>query len=209
MADKRRVKRSIKQLQRVKTWQLLVLLILMSFVSATFLRLDNIGMDQRRAAVLTADKSGSEEAIQSRLYDLQRYAATHMNADTGPFYLESEYKREAQRRVDAAKSYTNPNGNIYAKAEAVCRPQFTVWSEAYVQCFADQLAKYPPSSNPSENVTLPDVNLYRYSYDSPLWTPGFSGWSVIGCITLIIMIVARLVSIGVLRLLLKRHYRGI
>jgi hypothetical protein len=178
-------------------------------VAATFLRLDNIGMDQRRAAVLTADKSGDETVIQSRLYDLQRYVTTHMNADTGPFYLENEYKREAQRRVDSAKSYTNPNGNIYAKAEGVCRPQFSVWSEAYVQCFADQLAKYPPSANPAENVTLPDVNLYRYSYDSPVWTPGFSGIAVVVCIALILMIVARLVSIGVLRLLLKRHYRGI
>jgi hypothetical protein len=209
VADKRRVKKSIKRLQRVKTWQLLVLLILMSFVAATFLRLDNIGMDQRRAAVLTTDKGGDASAIESRLYDLQRYVTGHMNANTGPFYLENEYKREAQRRVDSAKSYTNPNGNIYAKAEGVCRPQFTVWSEAYVQCFADQLAKYPPSANPAENVTLPDVNLYRYSYDSPVWTPGFAGWSVIACMTLILMIVARLVSIGVLRVLLKRHYRGI
>ena len=75
MADKRQVKRSIRQLQRIKTWQLLILLFLMSFVTATFLRLDNIGMDQRKKAVLTADKSGNEASIQSRLYDLQRYSA--------------------------------------------------------------------------------------------------------------------------------------
>lgn len=181
----------------------------MSFVTATFLRLDNIGMDQRKKAVLTADKSGNEASIQSRLYDLQRYSATHMNAATGPFYLEGEYKREAQRRVDTAKTYVNPNGNIYAKAEGVCRPQFTVWSEAYVQCFADQLAKYPPSSNPAENVTLPDASLYRYSYDSPLWAPGFSGWSAVATVAIALMIAARLISLGILQLLLKRHYRGI
>ena len=166
-------------------------------------------MDQRREAVLTADKTGNETTIQSRLYDLQRYAATHMNASTGPFYLEGEYRREAQRRVDTAKTYTNPNGNIYAKAEGVCKPQFTVWSEAYVQCFADQLAKYPASPNPDANVTLPDVTLFRYSYDSPLWTPNFAGLAVIVCFAIAAMIVARLVSIGVLRLLLKQHYRGI
>jgi hypothetical protein len=209
VADKRQVRKSIKQLQRIKTWQLLVLLFLMSFVTATFLRLDNIGMDQRKKAVLTADKSGNDAMIQSRLYDLQRYSATHMNAATGPFYLEGEYKREAQRRVDTAKTYVNPNGNIYAKAEGVCRPQFTVWSEAYVQCFADQLAKYPPSSNPAENVTLPDASLYRYSYDSPLWAPGFAGWSAVVTLAIAIMIIARLISLGVLQLLLKRHYRGI
>lgn len=209
MADKRQVRKSIRRLQRVKTWQLLILLVLVVFVAATFLRLNNIGMDQRRAAVLVSDRSGDETAIQSRLYDLQRYAVTHMNADTGAFYLENEYRREVQRRVDQAKNYANPNGNIYAKAEAVCKPQFTVWSEAYVQCFADQLAKYPPSPNPAENVTLPDVNLYRYSYESPLWTSDFAGWSAGVCGVILLMIVIRLAGVGILRLLLKRHYRGI
>jgi hypothetical protein len=209
VADKRRVKKGIKRLQRIKTWQLFVLFLLVALIAATFLRLDNIGMDQRRKAVLTADKSGDATAIQSRLYDLQRYVTGHMNATTGPFYLENEYKREAQRRVDAAKSYANPNGNIYAKAEAVCKPQFTVWSEAYVQCFADQLAKYPPSPDPAANVTLPDVSIYRYSFDSPFWTPGFAGWSIMLCIAILVMIIARLIGIAVLRLLLKRHYRGI
>jgi hypothetical protein len=209
VADKRLVKRSIRELQRVKTWQLFILLLLAGFLVATFLRLDNIGMTERRSAVLTADTSGDETAIQSRLYDLQRYTTTHMNASTGTFYLEGEYKREAQRRVDQAESDSNSNGNVFVKAEAVCKPQFTVWSEAYVQCFADQLAKYPPSPNLAENVTLPDVSLYRYSYDGPLWSSDFAGWSVVVCAALVIMIIARLLGIGVLRLLLKRHYRGI
>lgn len=209
MADKRLVKRSIKELQRVKTWQLLILLLITGFLAATFLRLNNIDMTQRRDAVLTADTSGDETTIQSRLYDLQRYTATHMNASTGIFYLEGEYKREAQRRVDQAKNDANSNGNVFVKAEAVCKPQFTVWSEAYVQCFADQLAKYPPSPNLAENVTLPDVALYRHVYEAPLWSPDFAGWSVIVCVALVLMIITRLIGLGVLRLLLKRHYRGI
>lgn len=209
MADKRRVKRSIKQLQRVKTWQLLIILILASFVAATFLRLNNIGMDDRRAAVLAADKSGDTEAVQSRLYDLQRYTTEHMNANTGPFYLEQQYQRDAQKAVDAASNDSNPNGNINAKAEAVCRPQFTVWSSAYVQCFTDELAKYPPSPDPSQNVHLPSTDLYRHNFLSPLWSPDFAGWSVLVCIVILIMILARLISLGVLRWLLKRHYRGI
>jgi hypothetical protein len=85
VADNRSVKKSIRQLQRIKTWQLLVLLILVLFITATFLRLNNIGMIQRRDAVLAADKVGDLSAIQSRLYDLQRYSATHMNGASGPF----------------------------------------------------------------------------------------------------------------------------
>lgn len=209
MADKRRVKASIRQLQRIKTWQLLILLILMAFVAATFLRLNNISMIQRRDAVLAADKAGDMSVMQSRLYDLQRHTASHMNADTGLFYLEQQYRRDAQKAVDVAKNDDNPNGNINAKAEAVCKPQYPVWSPAYVQCFTDELAKYPPSPDPAQNTTLPGTSLYRHEFVSPLWSSDFAGWSVFICIMIVVMILARLASLGVLRLVLKQHYRGI
>ncbi|MFI5212718.1 MAG: hypothetical protein ACHQTE_02030 [Candidatus Saccharimonadales bacterium] len=209
MADKRQVKQTIKQLQRIKTWQLLVVLMLLVFVSATFLRLDNIGMSDRRQAVLAADKAGDSVAVTSRVYDLQRFVSQHMNTNTGPFYLEGQYKRDAQKAVDAASNDNNPNGNVNVKAEAVCKPQYTVWSPAYVQCFADQLAKYPPSPDPTQNVTLPSTELYRYNFASPTWTADFAGWSTLACLVIVIMIVARLVSLATLRLLLKWHYRGI
>jgi hypothetical protein len=209
VADKRQVKKNIRRLQRIKTWQLLLVLVLAGFIAATFLRLNNIGMVQRREAVLQADKAASGEEIINRLYDLQRYSAAHMNADTGPFYLEQQYRRDAQKAVDAAKNDDNPNGNINVKAEAVCKPQYIVWSPQYVQCFTDELAKYPPSPDPVQNVTLPSTALYRQDFNSPLWSPDFAGWSVVFCIVVIIAIATRLISLGVLRMLLKQHYRGI
>jgi hypothetical protein len=213
VADKRQVRRNIKQLQRVKTWQLLVLLLLMGFVAATFLRLNNIGMAERREAVLITDKSEGaatdSTVTQNRLYDLQRYVTAHMNTDTGPFYLEGQYRRDAQKLVDAAKNNNSSGVNINAEAEATCKPRYTVWSPAYVQCFADELAKYPPSPDPVQNVTLPSTDLYRYSFSSPLWSPDFAGWSIALCIIIIVMIIARLLSLAILRMLLKRHYRGI
>ena len=209
MADKRQVKKSIRQLQRVKTWQLLILLILMGFIAATFLRLNNIGMIQRRDAVLAADKTGDKTAMTQRLFDLQRYSSEHMNANTDAFYLEHQYKRDAQAAVDAAKNDGNPNGNINAKAEAVCGPQFSAWSPAYVQCFTDELAKYPPSPDPASIVTLPSTELYQRSFASPLWSADFAGWSVAVCVVIVIMILARLIGIAILRFMLKQHYRGI
>ncbi|HEV7952125.1 MAG TPA: hypothetical protein VGO98_02015 [Candidatus Saccharimonadales bacterium] len=213
MADKRQVRKSIRQLQRIKTWQLLVLLLLMSFVAASFLRLNNIGMADRRAAVLSADKATTEPfdstITQKRLYDLQRYVAAHMNTETGPFYLEGQYRRDAQKIVDAAKQSNTAGVNINAEAEAVCKPRFTVWSPLYVQCFADELAKYPPSPDPVQNVALPSTELYRYSFSAPIWSPDFAGWSIVGCLVIIVMIIVRLLSMVVLRMLLKRHYRGI
>lgn len=209
MADKRQVRRSIKQLQRIKTWQLLVLLLICAFVAATFLRLNNIGMVQRRDAVLAADKSGELEVMTSRLYDLQRYSAAHMNASTGPFYLEEQYKRDVQKQVAAASVDTNPYGNINATVDALCRSRFSSYSQAWVQCFAEELGKYPAAPNPADKATLPSTDLYRYSFSSPHWSADFAGWSVVACVAIMVMIGARLLSLGILRLMLKKHYRGI
>ena len=44
MVDKRGTRRAIRRLEEIKTWQLVILLVMASFVSATFLRLNNIGM---------------------------------------------------------------------------------------------------------------------------------------------------------------------
>ncbi len=170
-------------------------------------------MSERRAAVLNADKSTAEPfdsaVVQNRLYDLQRYVSAHMNTDTGPFYLEGQYRRDSQKMVDTAKQSNSSGLNINAEAEAVCKPRFTTWSPAYVQCFADELAKYPPSDDPVQKVELPSTEIYRYSYASPVWSPDFAGWSVLVCLVIIVMIIARLLSLAVLRMLLKRHYRGI
>ncbi len=181
----------------------------MAFVAATFLRLNNIGMMQRRDAVLAADKTGDLQVMQSRLYDLQRYTAAHMNTDTGPFDLESQYRRDIQKAIDAAKSDGNPNGNINAKVDEICRSRVSGYGSAWIQCFAEELAKFPPSSDPSQNASLPSSLLYRHNFTSPLWTPDFAGWSVAVCAVILLMIVTRLISLGALRLLLKKHYRGI
>lgn len=166
-------------------------------------------MIDRRDAVLTADKVGDNNVTESRLYDLQRYVSEHANADSGPFFLEQQYRRDVQKLVDAAAGQGNPNGNINVKAEAICKPQYKVWSLAYVQCFTDELAKYPPSSDPVQNVKLPTVDLYRYDFAAPQWSPDFAGWSLVACGVIAVMILVRLSGLVVLRLLLKQHYRGI
>ena len=71
MADKRGTRRAIRRLEEIKTWQLVILLVMASFVSATFLRLNNIGMIERRDAVINADKEGDEGALERRGYDLR------------------------------------------------------------------------------------------------------------------------------------------
>lgn len=210
MADKKRVKLSIKKLQRMKTWQLAIVLILVAMLSATLLRLNNIGMVQRRAAVMNADSAGNEQDTTNRLYDLQRYVTSHMNTDMGKgVYLEATYKRDVQSAYDKAANDNNQNGNIYKKAQEVCAPKFTSYSYAYLQCTMGELAKYPASENLISSVQLPQADMYLHVFSSPLWSPDFAGWSVLICIAILTMIIARLIGVGILKLILKRHYESI
>lgn len=208
MADKRQVRRSIRQLQHLKTWQLLILLLLMGFVAATFLRLNNIGMLQRRTAVLQADQTGDQNAIKARLYELQRYVTAHMNANMGTIYLQGQYQRDSQRAIDVASNDGNPNGNIYKKAQDVCAPKFTHYSYAYLQCTVNYLSQFSPANDPTSTVKLPKADAYRYSFISPLWSPDFAGISVLFCCLIVLIIVSRLIILASLKAMLKMRNRG-
>ncbi len=162
MTKRQQRERGLKRLQQVKTWQLVLILVLALFVTATFLRLNNIGMIQRRDAVLSADKQGDEDVLRNRLYDLQRYAAAHMNADTGPMYLQESYNRAAEAAKQAAEAQVGSGENIYKKIEdEVCGPLARAngwrWPDArYIACQQTELAKYPAAEQGSGEVTLPN-----------------------------------------------------
>lgn len=216
MANKKRVKKNIKQLQRVKTWQLVILLLLAVLVAATFLRLNNIGMLERRDAVYATDKVGDSEILKNRLYDLQRYVSAHMNASPDRIALEGQYQRDSEKakaRAEASGS-NNPNGNVYQKAADVCDPigraQGWRWPDPrYIACVDQELSKYPAAAGLAQSIQLPDVNLYYHSFVSPLWSPDFAGWSVVICLVIATMIVARLVGLLVLRVMLRRHFQSV
>lgn len=207
MADRRELKHGIRRLQHMKTWQLVVLFLLFGFIAATFLRLNNIGMAQRRDAVMKADEAGDSVVIQSRLYDLQRYVTSHMNADMGVIYLEHQYARDFEKSQTSSSGTTNPNGNIYRKAQDVCAPKYTHYSQAYLQCTVDYLSQYAPASEPVSSAKGLSTDAYRYSYVSPIWTPDFAGFSVLICLLIFFMIIIRLVGLMILRWMLKMSNR--
>lgn len=203
MVNKRQVRRNIKRLQRIKTWQLLILLILAGFVSATFLRLNNVGMVQRRDAVLAADESGDQESIRSRLYELQHYVSAHMNTNMGGgIYLENQYQRDYESALAAASSSTGSAENVYKEVTDACQAQYTIWS-AYFQCVTDRLGSMPDGSDLSANVQFPKAEAYRHDFASPLWSPDFAGWSIVVCAVLLLVIIARLVGLLALNIILR------
>lgn len=196
-------KKRLRLLKKIKTWQLVVLLILTGFIAATFLRLNNIGMTQRRTAVINADSAEDydSEVVYDRLYNLQRYVTSHMNTNLGKgIFLENTYARSYRQAYE--ESQENPNGNIYVKVQEICRPRFSYWSQAYVQCTINELAKYPAQDT---EFSPPDVNNYRHTYVSPLWSADFAGFFTLVFVVILIILIIRLSIFVILKLIIRRR----
>lgn len=205
-----RIKKNLRGLQKVHTWQLIVILIITSIVSATFLRINNIGMVERREAVVVADENGDSDVIKQRLYDLQTYVSSHMNTDLGVGVpLQYSYNRDYEAWMKSAYGDSNPNGNVFVKAQEICAPRFSSWSPSYVQCVSDELAKFPSAEVAVSEEGAPNKELYMHSFASPFWSPDFAGWSVLVSALIVLIIIVRLATIGILHLMLKRKFRSI
>lgn len=183
----------------------------MVFIAATFLRLNNIGMVQRRDAVISADKQGDQTVIRNRLIELSEYVSAHMNTDRNEVYLETQYERDKARIVEQTVNQQTQTDKevINAKVDAICKPQYQGYSQGYVQCFAREYAKFAPGQNPINSVKLPDTERYRHVYAAPLWSPDFAGFSVLLCMLITLVIILRLLSLWTLRILLKIRYKDV
>lgn len=204
-------KRGRLKFHKVKTWKLLVILLPLLFVDATLLRVDHIRMTELRDAVLEADKNENDEEIVQSLEKLKDFVfsnivinvvddngAQRVTFGTGPFYLEHQYIRAANKALEEAESKMtadeNPNGNIYQMASDVCRPQAIAngwgWNDPnYINCMVGEIQKYPAADEISDTIaaSLPSTELYRKNYASPLWAPTLTGLMLL--LTLIIIVV--------------------
>ena len=212
---------------RLSSWKLLLVLVLLGFLAATFLRFDHIKMTELREAVMTADKADNDEEIAKALNELHSFVLKHIifNAvedngvqtitfGTGPFYLENQYLRKANEAIAAAQKEinshsTNPNGNIYKKVSSICDAQgrkygYSYPDKRYLNCWINELAAYPveDSMDAYGAATLPSTELFRYEFVSPLWYPCASGITLLICAIILIVLVLRLFVWLILRIML-------
>lgn len=184
-------------------------------MTATFLRLNNIGMIQRRDAVIAADEQGEENNTRNRLIDLQRFVSAHMNTGGNTVYLEYQYERDSQAIIQAATAAGAADNAdhdvINKKVDDICKPQFSGYNQGYVECFAREFARFAPGSDPVSEIAvdLPDPERYRFVFASPLWSPDFAGFSVLACIALVVVIIVRLIGLLILKILLKTKYQDV
>ncbi len=209
------IRRFLGRLRGFRTWQMAIILIPAIFVTATLLRFDHLKMIKLRDAVFAADAAEDDAAIASSLQALQEFTVSHIVVNiaeqngqqviifgTGPFYLEHQYLRAANAAIEAAENQvavdTNPNGNIYAAVSAICRPLaiangWTWNNPGYLNCWTEELAKYPESDNLSVNLVadVPSTELYRHDFASPVWAPTLSGFAILICLLLLLAILIR------------------
>ena len=202
-------------------------LIPLLFLDATLLRVDHIRMAEMRDAVLNADaEDASDEEIAEKLTKLKEFTLSNMvinvvddNGEqkitfgTGPFYLEHQYIRAANRALEEAEknlaSDTNPNGNIYALASETCRAQaiangWTWDNPNYINCMVSEIQKYPAADEIQDKIiaSLPSTELYRWDFASPVWAPTLTGFAVLITLIVVVVIFIRLLVWVFLRLAL-------
>ena len=204
--DKRKIKKTLKRLNALKNWQLLVLLFLVMFVVATAWRMNNVGMIQRRDAVIAADKELNEEKIRIRLIELQNYTNSHMNSSTGLVSLVKTYEKDSQIEIERI-SKMKQGENVHKKVAEVCDPQFTAasrYSRAYFDCWERELSKYPSQDLTSVEPKWPPQQLYEYNFESPVWTPDLVGWSTLVAIFICLVIIFKMIFTVILNQILKK-----
>ena len=212
--NKQRIHQIITTITRIKTWQLVVLLLIGIVLSVSFLRLNNLEMDKRRTAVMEADRLADKEAVKQRMVELQRYVSAHMNTSLGKgFYLEHEYNRDKEAALNAATSTTNPNAAVYQQASIECRSRFqggvASFRNDYVTCVAERVKALSPSSDPAVALKLPKAESYHYNFASPFWSPDLAGFSVLFCVIVTSVILLRGVVAAIIRLVLKHRFKTI
>ena len=222
---------------RIKNWMLFLILVPLLMVDATLLRHDHIRMAELRDAVLNADAElgvaeseeqaeVSEANLAQALIDLKEFVFRNVVINivddngiqritfgTGPFYLEHQYIRAANKALREAEARLsgdgNPNGNIYGQAGEVCRAAAInngwTWDSAeFINCMLSEIAKYPSAEEIHDTViaALPSTELYRRNYASPVWAPTLTGFLLLITLIIVVVIIVRIIIWIVLRLAL-------
>lgn len=206
--NKRQIHHYLDVLGRLKTWQLVVIALLLSAVSVALLRHNSIEAVRLFEAVKAADREGGDTT--KALTNLQRYVSQHMNTQLERVSLEKRYQRDYQVVLEKAASSGTVNSPDYEAAQAACQAELarTGSFPAYAQCVSARVGGTAPGQNPELAANTPKPERYQYTFVSPVWSPDLAGIAVLvtGVIWLVISIK---VGIQLLLMWLVRRQRQV
>lgn len=184
--------------RRIKTWQLVALLIILLLMSGYFLRHNNLQMVRLRNAVVQADERGGDVA--RALKELNHHVFHHMNTEiVRPIELVGTYERAAEAVIAAATRTSSPN--IYTQATKHCEQQGVLLT-SIAQCASEYIMRNKPD-NLEREIVLPDKNRFIYTFASPLWTPDMAGFSLLAALVLALWVLARAFEYAAVKLVIR------
>lgn len=205
--NKRALHHILVVLRRLRLWQLILLLVVLSGLSAYLLRQNNLHMIARRDLVKQADEQNGD--TQKALTDLRNYVVAHMNTSLGDkgIYLEHSYQRAYDQAVAQAAQVGSSGAATYQQADKDCQSLFskTASFPAYVQCVTDKVAASGSAQDPLAAIKTPPSDLYRYNFVAPAWSFDAAGLSLLATCLLALLIAFRLLLMWALYAVLRRH----
>ncbi len=196
---------------RVKTWQILLVLVALIFLDLTLLRIDHLRMVEMRDAVLSADEEGDEAKLSQKLEELKDFTFSHivvyidesngtqfLNFGTGVFYLEQQYVRAATTALEEARaiienSNSGSDGDVFQGAIDKCSSIGSYY--AYIDCMYSEIDNHPGTANLIDSVraNIPSTELYRKNYASPIWAPCPAGFAILATLIIILFLICRFI----------------
>ena len=199
--DKRKLHHYWRIAEHVKTWHLLILLVVFFVASVWAVRNNSQNLEPYILRVVAADKA--DEGIDEALRDLGNYITHHMNTTLNePIQLAYSYNRAAQEEIDKAK--VTSNGGIYKKAQAVCEDPNVLLS-VRAACIQDYVLKNAKPGQTPEKIEFPDKALFTYSFTSPAWSPDLAGWLLVAMSVTGAAVFGRIMAGKLVESNLKRH----
>lgn len=203
MASKRRLHHWLTMLRHVKTWQLVLIALILTAASIILLRENSMQAVRLFEAVKQADREGKDTT--GPLKRLQRYVSTHMNTQLERVSLEKTYARDYQKALKKLTSSGSVNEVNYNAAQAACQPELarTGSFPAYAQCVSDRVGQVAPGENPLLRANLPKPERYQFAFVSPAWSADAAGITLLITGVAWLLIAGKLIARAVLALLIR------
>jgi hypothetical protein len=192
--NKRKLHHAWTRLRILNPWYFVALAVICTLVASFALRANNEHMIKLRDAVYAADKNNTD--VQAPLRNLQAYVTTHMNTNlsAGPnaVYPPVQLKYTYDRLVTAqSDQLAQSNTALYTDAQHFCEQQNSAdfSGRNRVPC----IEQYVQSHGGIKLQPIAD-DLYKFSFESPVWSPDFAGWSVLVAVLAWLICLAVLVA---------------
>ena len=189
--------------KKIKNWFLVVSFLFCLLITIGFLRHNNLKMVELRNQVILADEQNKDVGM--ALEKLNYQVFHHINTKiVRPVELVYSYNRAAKASIEAANR--GSGRDIYLEATTACERR-GVPIPSIAQCAADYALANNPGIDPSK-VNLPDKNLFKYSFTSPIWVPDAAGIFIVITGVIGLWIFSRIVQYSVVALVIRYRLKN-